>query len=116
MANLSKHFTTEEFQCHHCGLLVKIDEELLLKLEKLRTLLKVPIKINSGYRCPEHNAEIGGAVGSYHIKGMAADIFAAGYRPAEIAEIAKMVGFNGIGIYENWLHVDTRENFTVWKK
>lgn len=34
----------------------------------------VPIRINSGCRCEKHNAEVGGTNGSFHTKGLAADL------------------------------------------
>jgi len=33
-----------------------------------------PLHVNSGYRCPELNAKIGGAKSSAHMSGLAADI------------------------------------------
>lgn len=33
-----------------------------------------PIHVNSGYRCPDLNAAVGGAPDSLHMKGLAADI------------------------------------------
>ncbi len=33
-----------------------------------------PIRINSGYRCPELNEAVGGVANSYHLRGEAADI------------------------------------------
>ena len=30
--------------------------------------------VNSGYRCPEHNKEVGGKEDSAHLKGLAADV------------------------------------------
>ena len=34
-----------------------------------------PIRINSGYRCPELNEAVGGVKNSQHMKGEAADIY-----------------------------------------
>ena len=34
-----------------------------------------PIRINSGYRCPELNEAVGGAQNSHHMRGEAADIY-----------------------------------------
>ena len=34
-----------------------------------------PIRINSGYRCPELNRAVGGASNSLHMRGEAADIY-----------------------------------------
>ena len=50
--------------------------ELLTKcvLDPIREAWGSPIIVNSGYRCPELNALVGGAAYSYHMKGMAADI------------------------------------------
>ena len=43
-------------------------------LDPVRERWGVPIYVNSGYRCPELNKLVGGAPGSYHQRGMAADI------------------------------------------
>ena len=40
----------------------------------IRDELGVPVMVNSGYRCSEHNARVGGVKGSYHTKGLAADL------------------------------------------
>ena len=34
-----------------------------------------PIRINSGYRCPELNEAVGGVANSHHLRGEAADIY-----------------------------------------
>jgi len=43
-------------------------------LEPIRALFKVPVQINSGYRCPELNTAVGGSATSQHVRGEAADI------------------------------------------
>lgn len=43
-------------------------------LDPLREWYGKPIMVNSGYRCPELNAAIGGAKTSFHQTGCAADI------------------------------------------
>lgn len=43
-------------------------------LQPLRDKLGFPISISSGYRCPKVNKAIGGAKGSQHEKGQAADL------------------------------------------
>jgi hypothetical protein len=42
-------------------------------LEQVRALTGQPLRINSGYRCPELNAAVGGSPNSYHMRGLAAD-------------------------------------------
>ena len=43
-------------------------------LEPLRVAMKEPIKIGSGYRCPQLNKAVGGVYNSQHMKGQAADL------------------------------------------
>lgn len=43
-------------------------------IQPLRTLLGVPMKISSGYRCEALNTAIGGSNRSQHVHGQAADI------------------------------------------
>lgn len=58
------------------GVAVKANLEALVDnvLDPLRSSWGHPIIVSSGYRCPELNKAIGGAVNSQHIKGQAADI------------------------------------------
>lgn len=44
------------------------------RLEAFRSILGVPMKVVSGYRTPEHNAEVGGSPTSDHVQGLAADV------------------------------------------
>lgn len=43
-------------------------------VQPLRDAWGAPLAINSGYRCPEVNAAVGGAPTSQHTKGEAADV------------------------------------------
>ena len=43
-------------------------------LDPLREAWGGPIRVNSGYRCPELNKAVGGTPGSQHQRGEAADI------------------------------------------
>ena len=45
-------------------------------LDPIREKWQSPIYITSGYRCPALNRKVGGVEGSYHTRGMAADITA----------------------------------------
>lgn len=72
---ISEHFSLNEFQCRHCGL-VMIHPPLIELLEAIRRAKGGPLIITSGYRCKAHNASVGGAKNSYHTKGRAADISA----------------------------------------
>lgn len=43
-------------------------------LQPLRDAMGEPIKIGSGYRCPQLNRAVGGVSNSQHVKGEAADL------------------------------------------
>lgn len=73
MIHDTKNFKASEFACRHCGE-NKINQEVLLLCQKIRDLVDAPIRVNSGYRCPEHNAKVGGVKNSYHTQGLAADL------------------------------------------
>lgn len=108
---MSQHFIRSEIACKCCGKIGPYPvnlKNLLDKLEKLRTLLDTPLIITCAYRCPNHNAEVGGVPNSYHCQGMAADLWAYGKTIDELATAAEQVGFGGIGRYygQQFLHVD----------
>ena len=119
--SLSKNFSVNEFACKGLGCCstVKIDEDLVKYAQKIRDHFGKPVNVNSGYRCPTHNKRIGGATGSYHTKGMAADISVNGVAPAEVAKYAESIGIKGIGLYETskdgyFVHIDTRSTKSFW--
>lgn len=51
-----------------------LDFLMVMILDPIREAVKMPIKVNSGYRCPRLNEIIGGVPNSQHLKGEAADI------------------------------------------
>lgn len=119
MGKLSEHFSEDEFRCRCCGKLPErgMNPELIERLELLRALVGRPLVPNSGYRCSRHNAEVGGAANSQHMKGTAADILAAGIGVEELARAAEKVGFRGIGRYKRkgFVHVDVRSRKARWE-
>lgn len=118
---LSSNFKSTEFDCHGsgCCLTTQIDEKLVEYVQKIRDHFGKPVNVSSGYRCPTHNKNIGGATGSRHSKGQAVDIYINGVAPAEIAKYAESIGILGIGLYETnsdgfFVHVDTRTTKSFW--
>ena len=85
---LSEHFSKAEFACNHCGKLhpsgTMPPRELLVILESVRARFDAPVSVNSGYRCPVHNANVGGAAASRHMEGDASDIQVKGVAPKEV--------------------------------
>jgi len=106
---LTEYFSLYEFECPCCKR-VMLSPDLFTRLNHLRMVINRPIYINSGYRCPEENHKVGGAPGSYHLLGMAADIHVKDYLLSDLLTFAQEMGFNGIGYYKEkgFLHLDMR--------
>tara|TARA_R110000868_G_scaffold21899_2_gene90563 strand:- start:677 stop:1063 length:387 start_codon:yes stop_codon:yes gene_type:complete len=122
---LTKNFSLEEFECK-CGCKMPADveeniKELADNLQVLRDVIG-RIDLTNAYRCKEHNADVGGATDSQHIKGKAADIKSSTLNPSEIASVVddlmKIEWFKigGIGIYNTFTHVDIRGVRARWSK
>ena len=73
MAKDTKNFKVSEFACKHCGE-NKITQEVIDMAQIIRDELGVPVRVNSGYRCAEHNKRVGGSPKSQHMNGNAADL------------------------------------------
>ena len=87
MKQLTEHFNLSEFVRSDTATRLGIDNsindpEIIANLknlcervlEPLRAYANCPILINSGYRCPQLNAAVGGSRRSQHMKGEACDI------------------------------------------
>lgn len=114
---LSNNFVSTEFDCKgndNCCNKTLIDPKLVVYLQAIREHFGKPITITSGYRCPKHNSRVGGATNSRHTKGQAADIVVSGVAPLEVAKFAESIGIKGIGLYSNFVHIDTRESKSFW--
>ena len=118
---LSENFNSLEFDCHGSGCCSEtiINPKLVEYVQKIRDHFGKSITVTSGYRCPVHNKRIGGATGSRHSKGDAADIVVTGVAPREVAKYAESIGIKGIGLYEtsadgHFTHVDTRDVKSFW--
>lgn len=111
-----RFFRMSEFACPCCGR-VELDATFVLKLDLAREIAGVPFVITSGYRCPAHNAEVGGVKQSAHMAGLAADIAC----PDSVTRLKILrglivAGFRRIGIGKNFVHcdVDTSKPNNVW--
>ena len=115
---LSENFNLQEFECTGEGHNhVKVCRELVDKLQELRERLGRPIMINSAFRCEERNREVGGADESQHLTGRAVDISMRNQdiSHGELKSLAQGIGFTGIGLYDTFVHLDTREGqAAVW--
>lgn len=110
------HFSPRELACkcggRFCAGEYFHDEVFLDRLEALRAAAARPLKINSGRRCPLHNAAVKGAPASQHRLRTAVDISVAGWdakaRKALLAFV-HLLNFGGIGYASSFLHLDTRK-------
>lgn len=113
--NVTKDFKYREFASKDGAATMKLDIKAVQKLQQLRDGLNSPIIINSAYRSPSHNRNVGGATNSRHLYGDAFDIRIPGYTPLEVANYAKGLGFTGVSAYNTFTHVDTRPGgFVSW--
>lgn len=113
---LSPNFRAREFDCPGKGCCDKtlIDEKLAEYLQKIRSHFGKPVYL-TGYRCPAYNARTPNAAPkSRHTLGMAADFHIDGVTPLQIAQYAEKIGIKGIGLYDTFVHIDTRENKSFW--
>jgi uncharacterized protein YcbK (DUF882 family) len=110
------NFIENEFVCRcGCGQ-AKMKSSFLEFLQDLRTTLGFPFIVNSGYRCPEYNAEIS-RTGLYgpHTYGEAVDLRVFGGHAVALVGSAIEQGFSGVGLDQTgkvknrYVHLDTIE-------
>ena len=103
---LSKNFVAKEFQCSHCKE-CNMDEEFISKLQELRPLCDFPIKINSGWRCDEHNKKVSKNSRGDHTKGLACDVHCVNrYKRAKLLQLALTMGyFKDVAISKTFIHL-----------
>lgn len=114
----NKYFSNTELQCPCCKK-NNIDDAFLKQLIKARQIAGIPFKINSGYRCTKHNAQVKGETNSSHIYGLAVDIHCIDDRSRYII-ISSLIksDFNRIGISKTFIHVDAdilKDHNIIWE-
>jgi zinc D-Ala-D-Ala carboxypeptidase len=114
------NFKADEFKCSHCGD-NEIKEELLDKLQALRSRYGKPMRITSGYRCPRHPIEAAKSAPGPHSSGLACDVGVEGADAHKLLGLALDAGFKGIGVQQKgtgrFLHLDlvnSPNRPTVW--
>lgn len=134
---LSKNFTLEEFikssTAKRLGIKNIPDSEgldqlrqLAEVLQKIRDRYKKPIIIDSGYRCPELNKAVGGAVNSDHLYCSAVDIHSLSDSYKDNKELFKIIeGMCMKGEIEyrqlinegnyNWIHFSINNSYNSEK-
>jgi len=114
-ALVSENFRVREFVCKDGNDMIMLDMALVVLLQAIRDHFGAAVTIVSGYRTEAYNAKCGGAKGSLHLTGQAADIKVAGVSVREVALYAQSIGAGGVGAYlpSRFVHVDCREGKKV---
>lgn len=101
-------------RCHNTNEVHEIDIQLLDLLYKIKNAggKNRQVQIISGYRSPAYNEyllSIGRRVGrnSLHLQGLAIDFTISGVSNSRLAHIAKSFAAGGVGLYSNFVHIDT---------
>lgn len=112
-------FTRAECRCkcggRYCnGYPAEMAEETMRMADEIRRRAGVPLNVNSGVRCKQHNSDVRGVWNSLHLTGQAIDLAPIGgnISVAKLQEIAKEVmaeklpGRGGLGTYQWGVHID----------
>ena len=117
-----KYFRKEEFKCkcggRYCnGYPAEIDMDMVRDADAIRERLGVPLRVNSGLRCRQHNINEGGATNSRHLYGDACDLGKPdGVTVNQMFDTAEGVigGTGGVGAYNWGIHIDKRGSKARW--
>lgn len=124
MSWTAKYFSESEMACQcGCGQ-SPMDQAFMDKLDELREAYGKPMRITSGYRCPDHPIEARKSKPGAHSSAKAADIGVDRADAHEILRLAFTLGFKRIGVQQKgsgrFIHLDTataEDGFpepTVW--
>ena len=121
---MTKNFKLKEFECKGgCDMPLEVYENIIKlasQLQFLRDYTGRPITINSAYRSPVYNRQIGGVPTSQHLGGKAADIVIEGVSPSEVADAIDfliecgLMKEGGLGRYDTFTHYDIRGKKARW--
>lgn len=121
---MTTNFSKEEFDCAD-GSAMPLEVlnnviDVAKQLEIVRAHFNAPITVNSAYRNPVYNRQVGGAVNSQHLSGKAADIVVSGISPDDVADAIEflmdegLILSGGIGRYNTFTHYDIRGKKVTW--
>ena len=108
---LSKNFSRKEMECQcGCGR-GNMSDDLIRRLQDIRDDLRMPMKINSAFRCEPHNKKVGGSSKSSHLPdefgiSYAVDIACttSAYRQKLLEVVFKHC--DRVGIAKTFVHID----------
>jgi uncharacterized protein YcbK (DUF882 family) len=110
---LSVNLTRHEIACKcGCGF-DDIVPGMVNTFQALRDFIGKPIIINSGCRCPAHNAKVNGAANSGHITGQALDIYVRGLDKFQLGGLIKEAHKNGLLSHLQYCYLINRNKSSV---
>ena len=112
---LTKNFALEEFACPCCGQMPDPENHefkyFVGKLQEIRDLCRFPLHINSGFRCKQHNKDVGGVRDSSHLIGLAVDIeITNNFTRYLFLKSCFEVGIKRYEIARNYIHIDVDDS------
>ncbi|MBF8777523.1 D-Ala-D-Ala carboxypeptidase family metallohydrolase [Pseudomonas fulva] len=116
---LTPHFTLDEMTVSQVAAREGLDNTpaqavidnlrlLCTTLEQVRALLAAPIIISSAYRSEPLNRLVGGAAGSQHVQGLAADFTVDGLSPRDTVRLisTSSIAFDQLILeFDKWVHM-----------
>jgi uncharacterized protein YcbK (DUF882 family) len=108
-----KYFKKKDFDCKQTGE-NDMKPMFLMRLDVLRGMCGFPFIVISGFRSVKHSAETKKAKPGQHTKGIATDVQVQnGIQRMIVVKFALAMGFRGIGVGKNIVHLDDRETVPV---
>ena len=107
------YFNIEDFDCKQTGE-NDMNPRFLRRLDVLRQRCGFPFIVVSGFRSVLHTVETRKNAPGQHTKGIASDIRVRnGYERMMIVKNALAMGFTGVGVGRNIVHLDDRTSTPV---
>ena len=107
---ITNNFKVSEFKSD--SKIVLIHHTLPIALQMIREKLGKAINITNAYRTETHNKRVGGASNSFHLYGMAADIWVKGVVPVDLAKVIDSLFPTTYGVIaypkNGFVHFDVR--------
>jgi len=110
------YFTDDEFKCA-CGCSGDVLPEIKALADRVRARYGYPLIVTSGFRCPYQNDLDGGVGFSFHMQGMAADIYSPGrmsYDEVEVLANVIVECGGGVIMYHANLFCHMQLEVTKW--
>lgn len=94
-----------------------VKQDVLDRIQQVRTKLARPLIVKSGGRCKYHTNEVKRSIPADHQKCIALDIaVSSGSERGELVKVGIECGFNAIGVAKGFVHLGYREGepLVIW--